>query len=280
MSEALEVLFSTILANLRLQDVIDIAIVAFLFYRLILLIRDTRAILIVYGIFVIVIINLLSLIFQFRAIGWLLNRLIPVSVLAIPIIFQEDLRRGLEELGRGIAYAGIAQRNNTFNQERSYEELIHAVDHFAQQRIGALIVLERQTGLQDIIDTGIILQSAMSYQLLVNIFIPNTPLHDGALIIRNEQLEAAACFLPLSTNTEISQDLGTRHRAAIGLTEKSDAWVIVVSEETGTISLAQDGKLTRYLDGTMLSTMLHDHFKNNTRKSGWRHWLGGDRSHD
>jgi len=278
--EALNGMVSNIAASLRLQDAIDIAIVAFLLYRLILLIRDTRAILLVQGIFVIIIIYLLSSIFQLRAINWLINRLIPAGVLAIPIIFQEDLRRGLEVLGRGIASAGIAGRNTAIQKESSQEELVRAVDHFALHRIGALIVLERQTGLQDIIDTGILLQSMISYQLLINIFIPNTPLHDGALVIRDEHLEAAACILPLSSNSEISQDLGTRHRAAIGLTEKSDALVIVVSEETGTISLAQDGKLTRYLDGAMLSTMLQDHFELKGRRSIWWSWLNGEQKDD
>ncbi|MCL2547535.1 MAG: diadenylate cyclase CdaA [Symbiobacteriaceae bacterium] len=280
MLEALNGMVSNIAASLRLQDAIDIAIVAFLLYRLILLIRDTRAILLVQGIFVIIIIYLLSSIFQLRAINWLINRLIPAGVLAIPIIFQEDLRRGLEVLGRGIASAGIAGRNTAIQKESSQEELVRAVDHFALHRIGALIVLERQTGLQDIIDTGILLQSMISYQLLINIFIPNTPLHDGALVIRDEHLEAAACILPLSSNSEISQDLGTRHRAAIGLTEKSDALVIVVSEETGTISLAQDGKLTRYLDGAMLSTMLQDHFELKGRRSIWWSWLNGEQKDD
>ena len=266
-----------LLASLRFQDIFDIAIVAYIFYRLILVIRNTRAMMLLQGLFVLSLLSLVSRTFNFRAISWLLNTLLPIGFLAIPIIFQNELRRALEELGRGVAFAsGMASGVVDNNQnEQMFEQLIKAVEQLASQSTGALIVMERQTGLQEYMNTGIIMDSVISYQLLINTFIPDTPLHDGALIIRGDRIAAAACYLPLSPNDQIAQELGTRHRAAIGLSELSDALVIVVSEETGTISLAQAGKLTRYLDGKMLHEMLKNLYAGPKLTNGFMRWLTG-----
>jgi len=278
MPEVVNELLASLSAGFRIQDALDIAVVAFLFYRMILLIRDTRAIMLLQGIVVIIIFNLVSNLVRLRALSWILGTLTTAGIIAIPIIFQDELRRFLEELGRGVSYAsGIATRKEPTQRHDMLKEVARTAEHLSTQRIGALVVLERQTGLQEFMDTGVAIEGVVSFQLLANIFLPNTPLHDGAVLIRGERIAAAACYLPLSSNPNIDQELGTRHRAAIGLTEKSDALVVVVSEETGAIALAQDGKLTRYLDATMLSTLLVNLYEPTDKKIGWRQRLTGGR---
>lgn len=272
-----------LLTNFRIQDIIDILIITFIIYELIIFLRNTRAMMLLQGIAVLLMLSFISYALQLRAISWTLVRIISAVPVVIPILFQNELRHFLEELGRGVGIASDMATRNVVQHDKMIDELAKAVDQLSRQRIGALIVLERQTGLQEYINTGISVEGTVSFQLLINIFIPNTPLHDGALIIRDDKIAAAACYLPLSPNDEIAQELGTRHRAAIGLSEVSDALIIVVSEETGTVSMAQRGKLTRYLDGKMLSELLRNQLAGPSLSSGWQRWFAkpkGDKVDD
>ena len=246
------------------RDILDVVIISYIFYRLILLIRGTRAEQLVKGLIVLLVALLVSNILGLRTINWLLQGLMTMSLVAIPIIFQPELRRALEQLGRGRLF----QRSHDFEDEdlrKVLEELLKAIPVMVKKKIGALIVLERETGLKDIIETGIRIDGVMTAELLINIFMPRSPLHDGAVIIRGKSVAAAGCYLPFTENPNLSKELGTRHRAGIGITEISDAVVIIISEETGVISLAHNSKLTRYLDEkTLRSTLLN--FYSSARK--------------
>lgn len=243
------------------RDVIDIAIVTYILYRLILLIRGTRAEQLVKGLIVLLIALVGSGLLGLRTINWFLQGLMTMGLVAIPIVFQPELRRALEHIGRG----KIFQRSSYDYEEENFqivlEELLKAIPVLVKKKIGALIVLERKTGLKEFAETGIKIEGLVTAELLINIFMPRSPLHDGAVIIRDLILAAAGCYLPLTENPNLSKELGTRHRAGLGITEVSDAVVIIVSEETGVISLAHDGKLTRYLDEkTLRSTLLNQYF--------------------
>jgi diadenylate cyclase len=194
---------------------------------------------------------------------WLMNQMFTFGVLAIFIIFQPELRRALEQLGRGKLFG----RNSADEEEfgKQIGEIIKAVNYLSRRKIGALIVFERDTGLNEYTESGIPMQSIISSQLLINIFIPNTPLHDGAVIIQGQRISAAACYLPLSENPFISKELGTRHRAAIGISEVGDAVSIVVSEETGQISLAIDGQVVRDINEESLISKLYAELGPNSR---------------
>ncbi len=246
-----------IITRFTWRDILDIVIVSYVFYKVILLIRGTRAEQLIKGLAVILIATLLSGQLGLNSINWLLRQLMTVGLIAIPVVFQPELRRGLEQIGRGKLFT----RSNflykdTKDFEYMFQELIKAIKVLVKKKIGALIVIERETGLNDIIETGIKIDGRISAELLVNIFIPRSPLHDGAIILRGSQVVAAGCFLPLTENPGLSKELGTRHRAALGITEQSDAAAVIISEETGVISLALDGKLTRYLDEKSLKQML------------------------
>lgn len=225
-----------------LSHIVDIFLVWYVIYKMIMVIRGTKAVQLLKGIFVILIARFLSDFFQLHTLSWILDNTITWGFLAIIIIFQPELRRALEQLGRGKIFArtGIQEEEE---QKRKVEAITEAVRYMAKRRIGALISIERETGMGDYIETGIPLNSTLTSQLLINIFIPNTPLHDGAVIIQKNQITAAACYLPLSESPFISKDLGTRHRAAVGISEVTDSLTIVVSEETGNISIAQHGEL-------------------------------------
>ncbi|MDO9535361.1 MAG: diadenylate cyclase CdaA [Bacillota bacterium] len=246
------------------RDILDVVIISYTFYRLILLIRGTRAEQLVKGLIVLLVALLISNLLGLRTINWLLQGLMTMSLVAIPIIFQPELRRALEQLGRGRLF----QRTYDFEDEdlrEVLEELLKAIPVMVKKKIGALIILERETGLKDIIETGIRIDGVMTAELLINIFMPRSPLHDGAVIIRGKSVAAAGCYLPFTENPNLSKELGTRHRAGIGITEISDAIGIIISEETGVISLAHNGKLTRYLDEkTLRSTLLN--FYSSVRK--------------
>lgn len=240
------------------RDIVDIAIVTYVLYRIILLIKGTRAEQLVKGLIIILLAMVVSGQLGLQTINWLLQGFMTMGLVAIPIVFQPELRRALEQLGRG----KIFQRPfYDYEQESFYsflDELLKAIPVLVKKKIGALIVLERETGLKDIIETGIRIEGVVTAELLINIFMPRSPLHDGATIIRGNMVAASGCFLPLTENPNLSKELGTRHRAALGLTEISDAVAIVISEETGVISLAYEGKLTRYLDEkTLRSTLIN-----------------------
>jgi diadenylate cyclase len=238
-----------------IQHVIDISIVAFVLYKLLLLIRETRAEQVLKGLAILLFATKLSEILQFNTIFWILKNTATVGVIALLIVFQPELRRALEQIGRGQLFDRLFFRDDK-DPSILISEVVRSVQNMARLKIGALIVIERKTGINEVIETGVKIDGELSSALLENIFVVNTPLHDGAVIIRGDRIAAAGCFLPLTENNNISKQLGTRHRAAIGISEVSDALAIVVSEETGVISLAVNGKLTRYLDSKALKEML------------------------
>lgn len=243
-------------SNFRLLDVVDIIVVAVVFYQFYMLIKRTRAVQLVKGVMILLAVSLLAKHFELKALSWLLNQLIQMFVFAIPVVFQPELRKALEQLGRGSFFSRHPLTTGTPNLEQVVEELVRCTQVLSKTRIGALIVMERKTGVQDFVETGIKIDGVVSSEFLVNIFIPNTPLHDGAVIIRQDRVAAAGCFLPLSVNSNIQKDLGTRHRAALGMTEITDALAIVVSEETGAISVGIDGALIRFMDDKTLRELL------------------------
>lgn len=239
---------------------VDIAVVAFVLYRFIILIRGTRAIQLIKGLVVLFAASFLARILKLSTIDWILEQVRLALVVALPIVFQPELRRALEQLGRGKFFARPLAFLGEEDMSRLISELVRAIQILVKLRYGALIVIERETGVNDYIETGVSLDSVVSAELLINIFVPNTPLHDGAAVIRGDRIVAAGCFLPLSDSPYLNKQLGTRHRAALGISENSDAVAIVVSEETGTVSLAQDGKLVRFLDEKKLREMLEESF--------------------
>jgi len=242
--------------NLSWRDFLDIAIITFIFYRLILLIRDTRAEQLVKGLVIILVAVVVSEYLRLEAMNWMLRQLLTMGLIAIPIVFQPELRRALERLGRG----KIFQRSLWSPKEFDYflNEIIKAIPVLVKKRFGALIVIEMETGLGDVVESGIKVDGTISAELLINIFFPRSPLHDGAVIVRGSQVVAAGCYLPLTEKPNLSKELSTRHRAAIGITEVTDAISIVVSEETGIVSLAYAGRLTRYLDEKSLRSLLEE----------------------
>ena len=241
--------------------VLDIAIVLFIFYRLYLIIRGTRAIQLLKGLAVLVAASLASEFIGLGITGWLFDQALTVGFIALPIIFYPELRRALEHLGRGTIFTKSSLLAPG-ERAQAIEELLKAVSNLASRRCGALIVWEQEIGLKDWSEAGVDVDAVLTAELLINIFEPNTPLHDGAVILRGNRIRAASCYLPLSDNPEIKVELGTRHRAAMGITEQSDAVSIIVSEETGAISLASEGKLTRFLDEKSLREWLENYLHN------------------
>lgn len=241
-----------------LTAVVDIALVSYIFYRVFMLIRGTRAVQLIKGIIVLVVALFVSQGLQLRELSWLLQRVMEALVVAIPVVFQPELRRALEQLGRGRLFTPTSEALDEEARNRLLSDIVRACERLAKNKTGALLVLERETGLSDYIETGIKIEGVVSSEFLANIFIPNTPLHDGAVILRGNRVMAAACFLPLAETVDVTSQLGSRHRAALGITEHSDAVALVVSEETGRVSLAHSGKLIRGLDSQTLREMLND----------------------
>ena len=234
---------------IRIMDIIDILIVAYVIYKGIKLLRETRAATLVKGIVILILAMQLSSLLNLYLVNYILVNAMQVGFIALFVVFQPELRRGLEKMGRSKFgnLLSFYEENNEEQTSMNISKICHAVENLSANRVGALIILERQTKIGDIIRTGVTLNSEITAELLVNIFVPNTPLHDGAVVIRSNKIIAAACFLPLTQNSELNIELGTRHRAAIGITETSDCVALVVSEETGKISLALEGTLTRNL---------------------------------
>lgn len=260
--------------DIKITDIIDVLIVSYVIYKAIMLVRGTRAAQLLKGIVVVVLTWAISVWLDLYTLKWLMNQMITVGVLAVIVIFQPELRRALEQLGRGRLFSRASEEDQEYSKRIS--EVIKAVNYLARRKIGALIVFERDTGLNDYVESGIGIHSHISSELMINIFIPNTPLHDGAVIIKGNQIMAAGCYLPLSENPFISKELGTRHRAAIGMSEVSDAICIVVSEETGQISLAMNGQVVRDIKEESLISKLFDELKqknNKDRGSFWK-WKG------
>ncbi len=252
------------LSNITINDIVDILIVSYVIYKLILLLRGTRAVQLLKGIAVVVVTWVISIWFNLRTLQWMMSQMFTFGVLALIIIFQPELRRALEQLGRGRLFSRPSAEEDRDVHMR-IGEVMKALNYLSRKKIGALIVFERETGLTDYIESGIELSSQISSELLINIFTPYTPLHDGAVIVRKSQIMAAGCYLPLSENPFISKELGTRHRAAIGMSELSDAICVVVSEETGQISLALNGQIVRDIKEESLISKLHDELKPKTK---------------
>jgi len=249
------------LSNLRdPRNLLDIALVTLLIFAVLRLFQGTQAVQLVRGVLLIVLITLvLTQFFDLIAFNWLLRAASPMLLVAIPVIFQPELRRGLEKLGR---YSPVLLRRGTDDTvtQRLVNEVAQAAEQLARKRTGALLVFEGVTGLADIIDRGVRVNAEISAELLVTIFWPNTPLHDGAAILRGDQIIAAGCVLPLATQDMGDAQIGTRHRAGIGVTEQTDAMSLVVSEETGNISVARNGRMVR-VDGGQLRKILTDFYR-------------------
>lgn len=235
-----------LLATLGILDIIDIVVVAYFLYRLYLMLKNTRAATLVKGLLVLVAFMIVCRTLNLHVISWLLEKSMTVIMVALPVVFQPELRRALEQIGRGKLF-----RKSSELDEQELDAMLDAVANatkvMSKAKVGALMVFERATGLVERIETGVPIDGLVSSGLIQNIFVKDTPLHDGAVVIRGNRVVAACCLLPLTENRNLSQDLGTRHRAAIGISEQSDAMVLVVSEETGAISIARNGELMRYL---------------------------------
>lgn len=252
---------------------VDILIIALVIYKVMDLIKETRAEQLIKGIAMLIIATRVSEMLGLHTVYWLLKNLMTVGFVAVVVIFQPELRRALEHLGRGRFFS----KGDLQDQELEImlEEMSKSVAQLSKNKIGALIILEQDTGLNEYIETGTEIDSKMSAELVSNIFVPNTPLHDGAVVVRKNRIAAAGCFLPLTQNQNLSKELGTRHRAALGITEISDALAIVVSEETGVISFAMEGKLSRYLDIKSLKEIIKNNYKIKEEKQPiWMKWGG------
>jgi diadenylate cyclase len=246
-------------------DLLDIAIVSFLIYELLLLIRGTRALQMALGGGFLIALFFVSRWFQLETVNWMIRNLAAYVVFAIIVLFQADIRRALAHFGRAPFFRYLQRASSA---DETIEELVVATTTLATRRIGAIIVMERQIGLRNYIEGGIPLDALITYDLLATIFQPGSPLHDGAVIVQGDRIAAAACFLPLSVSPRVSRDLGTRHRAALGLTEENDAIAVVVSEETGSVSLALDGELERGLSADALHIRLRSLLGARRRRAG------------
>ena len=259
------------LSNFRIFDILDILIVAFIVYKAIEFLRDTSAGQLVKGLVILFAVYAVVNIFGLVSMKWLLTNIFDYAIIALAIIFQPELRRLLEKVGTSnISVLGKQSLDEENEKIKScIDAVCHAVTIMSDKRIGALIVFERKSMLGEIVNTGTVINAEASYEMIGNIFFPKSPLHDGALIIRKGTLCAAGCILPLTANNHLNSQLGTRHRAAIGMSEKSDAIILVVSEETGNISLAIDGKMTRDYNAVTLKEELYLNLLNNeeTKKS-------------
>lgn len=236
--------FESLIRTISVVRIIDIVIVWWLLYRLMMLIRGTKAVTLLRGVGIVIAVKLISWYVGLTTISWLTDQIINWGVIALVVVFQPEIRRGLEHLGR----SALFKQKQAYQQEtRLINELDDAIQYMSKRHIGALISIEMETGLEEYIETGIKIDAEVSSQLLINTFIPNTPLHDGAVIIKDARLAAAAAYLPLSDNPTIPKELGTRHRASVGISEVTDALTIVVSEETGDVSITRNAELMQSL---------------------------------
>lgn len=243
----MENFFNNIMSSIGITDVLDILIVAFLVYTVLRFIRETRAEQLAKGLLVLVIGTAIADLTHLYTVHWILSNVMTVGMIAVVVLFQPELRRALEKLGRAklVRFVGDMDKDEAKNM---VVEIAKAIESMSQSKTGALMVIERETTLNDIVETGTVIDAAISAEMIGNIFYEGAPLHDGAMILRGDRLYAAGCVLPLTQNKKLSKELGTRHRAGIGVTETSDALVIIVSEETGVVSFAENGQLTRFID--------------------------------
>ena len=269
-----------VIQTFRFRDAIDIVVVAIVLYRIFVMFKETRAIQMLLGLAGLMLASFVARRFELFSTTWLLDNFWSFWVLALVVLFQPELRRALSRLGESRLFQGIALSGR---EERVHliDDVIKAGDALASKRIGALIVLERNTGLRNYAELGVPLDAVVSADLLVSLFLPYSPLHDGAAFIRGDRIAAAGCFLPLSRNTQLGRHMGTRHRAGLGLAEETDAVVLIVSEETGRISLAVDGQMESPLDLEALRRRLAELFSLEEapapRRTAWwepaREWL-------
>lgn len=269
----MENFFSNIMSSIGITDVLDILIVAFIVYKVLGFIRETRAEQLAKGLLVLVIGTLLSKALHLYTLHWLLSGVATVGLVAIVVIFQPELRRALEHLGRS-KFGNIMNDIDKEEAKRMISEIVKSVETMSSSKTGALMVIEKEITLNDIVETGTIVDAAISTEMIGTIFYEGSPLHDGALILRGDRLCAAGCVLPLTQNKKLSKQLGTRHRAGIGITENSDALVIIVSEETGAISLAQNGILTRFVESKKIEKTLLDLYLQEGSKGGFVGTIG------
>ena len=241
--------------RIGLADVVDILIVTLIIYELIMLTRQTRGSAVLKGLILLLLATGFSTLLGLTALNWLLMRVFNEVTLVLIILFQPELRKALEQIGRGAIISGGAEDGKA-EREKCISELIQCMVHLSRRKVGALVVIEQKTGLKDIIETGTEVDGLVSSPLLENIFEPNTPLHDGAVVVRGTRVVAAACILPLTESNSVNRDLGTRHRAAIGVSESTDAVTLVVSEETGIISYTRSGQIIRRLNEDSLRALL------------------------
>lgn len=257
------------------RDVVDIIIVTVILYWLIKLLARTRAVRVLIGVGIILILSRVFVALNLQTASWLMNTMLGAGAVIIVILFQPEIRRALEALGRGKIFTfATKSQMEVKNAEHIIEEISRAMLSMSKQKVGAILVFERKTGLGDVMDSGTMLDADISSELIENIFYPNTPLHDGAMILRADRIVAAGCFLPLSDNKQVAQELGTRHRASLGVSEVSDAYVLVVSEEKGIISFAYDGVLRRYIDAKALKEILSELYLPETEEKGSKKLTG------
>ena len=263
--------FLDIIFRININDIVDILIIAYIFYKIFMFIKDTRAEQVLKGIVLLFVATQISKVLKLHTLYWLLIKALDLGFIAALIIFQPELRAGLEHIGR-TKFNFFPKNNVSVSEEKfnkTVEEIVEALYSLSRQKIGALIILERNTKIGDIINTGTSIDGEVSRQLLINIFIPNTPLHDGAVVIRDSQIKAAACFLPLTQSKDLSKELGTRHRAAIGVSEVSDCISLIVSEETGDVSIAKSGKIYRKISKDRMINILRSNLKVNTQEKSF-----------
>ena len=256
LGESIQTMVWNVFHRPGLSDIFDILLVAIVIYELIMLTRQTRGSAVLKGLVLLLLIVGVSDLLGLTALNWMLMTIVNNGVVVLVILFQPELRKALEQMGRSMMMRDKKRSDDSDENGRIITEIIQCLANLSRRRVGALIVFEQKTGLQDVIETGISIDSQISSALLENIFEPNTPLHDGAVVIRGSRVMAAACILTLTEGQGISHELGTRHRAAIGVSETTDAVVLIVSEETGIISMAKGGRLTRHLDPKSLREIL------------------------
>lgn len=267
--------------KITLIDVLEILIIAFIVYQIIIWVKNTRAWVLVKGISVVIVFYMIALLLQMNVILWIFSNSLSVVIMAVIIVFQPELRKALEQLGRKDLFRSFLLFDENKEEElrltdKTISELVKATFELGKAKTGALIVIQQETPLDDFVRTGILLDSAVSSQLLINIFEHNTPLHDGAVIMKDNRIVAATCYLPLSDSMELSKELGTRHRAGVGVSEETDSLTIIVSEETGKVSVAVNGGLVRNVDSEYLKKKLVaiQGKKGDTLKKKVRIWKG------
>ena len=267
--------------DIHIMDCIEIIVIAFFVYKLLVWIKNTKAWMLLRGLIAVAAFLVIASVFQMNAILWLAQKLVSIFAISVVIVFQPEIRRALEKLGEKNFLSSLIPIDSSRAELQRFtdqvvDEIVKASAEMAADKTGALIVVERKIRLSEYERTGIMMDSLVSRQLLLNIFEHNTPLHDGAIIVRGDRIVAATCYLPLSENRFLSKDLGTRHRAALGLSEVSDALIVIVSEESGKISLAEDGKLFRDISADALREKLREIQEQTAEKNSIRRKKGRD----